>query len=201
MDTAKGAVNCRSGSARSADAQLVGEVGFGEKYQCLHPGCNSTFVEPSMLDHHIKAHFDQGIASTTDITIKQPVRAADGPTLIPDHSTAHGSILLTLPDLDEIGRHYDQLNQRVKCLAGGCKSLFQSLDDCRRHMRKHLPGPRKFECSEPGCQYKGEMGFYRRGKLICHRRNQHGLDTPRLVRGHQTPANNTAHKPPAKRLT
>ena len=109
--------------------------------------------------------------------------------LIPNHGNAHGSILWGFRDLNELWRHYDQPTGKWKCLAGGCKSLFHNWINCRRHMRKHLPGARKYECSEPGCQYKGDMGFYRRDKLITHRRNQHGLDTPRL------------HKPRAKRLT
>ncbi|KAA6411278.1 MAG: hypothetical protein FRX48_04558 [Lasallia pustulata] len=53
------------------------------------------------------------------------------------------------------------------------------IDDLRRHMRKHVPGARPYECPELACSYKGELGFYRKDKLTDHLRNRHGRNIPK----------------------
>lgn len=54
-----------------------------------------------------------------------------------------------------------------------CSRTFTRPSDLQRHVKKHVPGGKPFECSEPGCKYKGELGFYRKDKLLSHMRNRH----------------------------
>ena len=43
------------------------------------------------------------------------------------------------------------------------------------HYRKHFPEAKTFPCNVPGCDKVGENGFYRRDKLIHHRRTAHPI--------------------------
>jgi hypothetical protein len=54
-----------------------------------------------------------------------------------------------------------------------CDKSFKRSEDLRRHYRKHFPGTRVFPCNVPGCDKNGENGFYRRDKLMYHRRSAH----------------------------
>ena len=54
-----------------------------------------------------------------------------------------------------------------------CSRTFTRPSDLQRHVKKHVPGGKPFGCPEPGCKYKGELGFYRKDKLLSHMRNRH----------------------------
>ena len=47
----------------------------------------------------------------------------------------------------------------------------------QRHARKHDPGSRTFHCSVAGCPYATEKAFYRRDKLVSHRRTVHQIES------------------------
>ena len=81
------------------------------------------------------------------------------------------------------------------CPAEGCLPLFKRETELIRHMNIHLPGVQPYECSELGCPYKGDKGFYRKDKLVDHQRNRHGLDIPRRHQAPRTPGGRTSATP------
>ena len=82
----------------------------------------------------------------------------------------------TMPTKAELDACWD--DRTYICLVCS-KANFTWPDEFRRHMRKHVPGPRPYECPELGCSCKGELGFYRKDKLTDHLRNRHGRDIPK----------------------
>ena len=82
-----------------------------------------------------------------------------------------------------------------KCPAEGCSCLFKREAELLRHINIHLSGVRSYECSELGCPYKGDKGFYRKDKLRDHQRNRHGLEIPRRHRAPRTPGGRISATP------
>jgi hypothetical protein len=64
-------------------------------------------------------------------------------------------------------------NGRFVCTDPTCDITFKRKSDMLRHAKKHEPPA--FHCYEQGCQYNGARGFYRKDKLVDHRKHRHGL--------------------------
>ena len=103
----------------------------------------------------------------------EPIHQCPTASSIVARSTAAPFIM---PTTDGLYRYRN--GGRFKCPV--CpKAIFGLVDDFRRHLRKHVPGVRPYECPELGCSYKGELGFYRKDKLTDHLRNRHGRHIPK----------------------
>lgn len=55
------------------------------------------------------------------------------------------------------------------CNQAGCNSAFKRKADCERHMLKHAAP--QLPCTVQGCTKQ----YYRKDKLVDHRRKRHGL--------------------------
>ena len=62
---------------------------------------------------------------------------------------------------------------RFPCSHPGCSKTFSRSADMARHFKKHDPVAPLFYCTEAGCKFSGEKGFYRRDKLLSHVRTVH----------------------------
>lgn len=54
------------------------------------------------------------------------------------------------------------------CSHPGCITICARPGDLRRHLLKHVNGPKAFECPKAGCPRKGTKGFNRKDKMMDH---------------------------------
>lgn len=59
-------------------------------------------------------------------------------------------------------------NNRLTCSHPGCNTTCARPGDLRRHLQKHVDGPKAFECPKEGCPRKGAKGFNRKDKMMDH---------------------------------
>lgn len=64
-------------------------------------------------------------------------------------------------------------DSRHVCLYPGCTGNFKRAGELERHMKKHRPGPKDFDCPAPGCSRKGTHGFTRKDKMMDHWKCKH----------------------------
>lgn len=64
-------------------------------------------------------------------------------------------------------------DSRHVCLHPGCTGTFKRAAELERHMKKHRPGLKDFDCPAPGCSRKGTRGFTRKDKMLDHWKCKH----------------------------
>ena len=144
----------------------------------MNPGCTYIFVHPETLDQHIKAAHrgippvyniiklinaanetqlaEQGTATSLDVAsqVQDSFVTLTGTATLtspaPAQHTATGSVGPTI------------------CTHPTCGKTFTRTADLLRHAKKHLEGPKQFECPAEGCERKGDNGFDRKDKLMDH---------------------------------
>lgn len=84
------------------------------------------------------------------------------------------------PSFKDLQAHYlsyfTQIAPRPhRCHQPGCGKTFARKADLRRHAKTHNPQSRTLHCPITGCPYAEAKAFYRRDKLLAHKRNVHRL--------------------------
>ena len=151
-------------------------------YPCLYPGCEISALSELALNIHIKTHFVDSINVYAE--------RRGGSAVLPSSDTLYRPQVQSLvPECSDEARTIspDNMASTTKatrptwlkpfvCRFPKCDKSFSREPDLARHALKHQKGPRPYSCIESLCKYRGEKGFYRRDKLVSHRRNQHGLE-------------------------
>lgn len=142
---------------------------------CLYAQCGAApFPDPDALDQHYKQVHVPMWATPYSTTQNH------GPTISTTQDRpAQLNVHYTLPlqsgnsNYDTLRYDFDRDASTGKYRCPDCGALASRMADMERHMKKHQPESKGFDCLV--CDRHGEHGFARKDKLKDHLRAKHKL--------------------------